>query len=316
MKLIGLFTSDAAVVVNVFFLLTFPLVGLAAYLVLRRLTVTPFVAIACSILYTLMPYHFYRGEMHLVLSAYYVVPLGAYLVLAVLGDRPLWGRWRLTLTTLALCAVIAFASAGYYYAAFTVILVAAVAVIRAVVDPQQAAAQGGRAGGGGDPRPVARDSRAVRRLLGEARHQRRGNSSVAVRVGALRAQAHAARVASRPAPDRLARGLEAGLRKLVSGDRGDAQHAARGGCDAGVALAACGLALAAGVPGEASRPACSTARPRSRLCWRSSLRGPGGSRSGSPESGRRFAPGIGYRSSSGSSPCSPWGSCSTALSER
>jgi phosphoglycerol transferase len=133
MKFIGLFTSDAAVVVNVFFLLTFPLVGLAAYLVLRRLGVSAPVSIVCSILYTLMPYHFFRGELHLLLSAYYVVPLGAYLVLAVLGGRPLWGRWRLTLGTLALCAVIAFASAGYYYAAFTVILVAAVAVIRAVV---------------------------------------------------------------------------------------------------------------------------------------------------------------------------------------
>ena len=58
MKAIGLFTSDAAVVVNVFYLLTFPLVGLAAYLVLRRLTVSPAVAIACSILYTVLPYHF------------------------------------------------------------------------------------------------------------------------------------------------------------------------------------------------------------------------------------------------------------------
>ena len=58
MKSIGLFTSDAAVVVNVFFLLTFPLVGLAAYLVLRRLTVSVPVSIVCSILYTLMPYHF------------------------------------------------------------------------------------------------------------------------------------------------------------------------------------------------------------------------------------------------------------------
>ena len=92
--MIGLFSSDAAVVVNVFFLLTFPLVGLAAYLVLRRLTLSRPVAIVCSILYTLLPYHFARGEVHLLLSAYYVVPLGAYLVLAVLGDRPLFGDWR------------------------------------------------------------------------------------------------------------------------------------------------------------------------------------------------------------------------------
>ena len=133
MKLVGLVTSDAAAVVNVFFLLTFPLVGLAAYLVLRRLTVSPAVAIACSILYTLLPYHFVRGEEHLLLSAYYVVPLGAYLVLAVAADRPLWARWRLTIGTLALCALIALASGGYYYAAFTALLVAAVALIRGIV---------------------------------------------------------------------------------------------------------------------------------------------------------------------------------------
>ena len=54
-KLIGLFSSDAAVVVNVFFLLTFPLVGLVAYLVFRRLTLSVPVAIVCSILYTTAP---------------------------------------------------------------------------------------------------------------------------------------------------------------------------------------------------------------------------------------------------------------------
>jgi hypothetical protein len=133
MKAIALFTSDAAVVVNVFYLLTFPLVGLAAYLVLRRFAVSPASAIACSILYTVLPYHFWRQEGHLLLSAYYVVPLGAYLVLAVAGDRPLWARWRLTLGTLGLCAVIGFASGGYYYAAFTMILVGAVALIRGAV---------------------------------------------------------------------------------------------------------------------------------------------------------------------------------------
>ena len=130
-KFIGLFTSDSAVVINVFFLLTFPLVGLAAYLVLRRLTLSPTVAIVCSILYALLPYHFLRGEGHLLLSAYYAVPLGAWLVLSVLADRPLFGTRRAALVTVALCVVIAFASASYYYSAFTVVLVASAAVLRA-----------------------------------------------------------------------------------------------------------------------------------------------------------------------------------------
>jgi len=145
LKLLGLFTSDAAVVINLFFLLTFPLVGLAAYLVLRRLTISVPVAIVCSCLYALLPYHFVRGEGHLLLSAYYVVPLGAYLVLAVLGDRPLFARrdaggWgplafasRRTLLTLGLCVVITLASATFYYSSFTVVLVAVAALLRAVV---------------------------------------------------------------------------------------------------------------------------------------------------------------------------------------
>ena len=129
-KFLGLFSSDSAVVMNVFFLLTFPAVGLAAYLVLRRLMLSVPVAIACSILYALLPYHFTRGEGHLLLSAYYAVPLGAYLVLSVLVDRALFAGRRVALGTFALCAVIAFASASYYYSAFTVVLVAAAAVLR------------------------------------------------------------------------------------------------------------------------------------------------------------------------------------------
>ena len=145
MKLIGVFTSDAAVVMNLFFLLTFPLVGLTAYLVFRRFAISQPVAIVCAVLFALLPFHFYRGEDHLLLSAYYAVPLGAYLVLSVLGDRPLFerrasgGRWplsygtRRTLATLGLCLVIGLASATFYFSSFTVVLVVSAALLRAVV---------------------------------------------------------------------------------------------------------------------------------------------------------------------------------------
>jgi hypothetical protein len=131
-KFLGLFTSDSAVVLNLFFLLTFPAAGLSAYLVLRRLDLSRAASIACSVLFTVLPYHFTRGEGHLLLAAYYAVPLGAFLVLAVLGQRPLFATRRMTLITLALCAVIAFASGGYYYSAFTIVLVAVAGVLRAV----------------------------------------------------------------------------------------------------------------------------------------------------------------------------------------
>ena len=52
-----------------------------------------------AVLYTLTPYHFMRGEVHLFLAAYYVVPIGAYLALSVLDGRASdragdWRGWR------------------------------------------------------------------------------------------------------------------------------------------------------------------------------------------------------------------------------
>jgi phosphoglycerol transferase len=136
-KGLGFFTHDFAVVLNLYFLLTFPLVALAAYVVLRRLGASIAVATVCAVLYALLPYHFARRELHLFLSGYYAVPLGAYLVLATFSGTPLFTRrpegarprWasRRTLLTLAACAVLG--SASVYYAGFTGVLLLAAGVV-------------------------------------------------------------------------------------------------------------------------------------------------------------------------------------------
>ncbi|MBA3412824.1 MAG: hypothetical protein H0T09_03965 [Actinobacteria bacterium] len=138
-KILGLFSTDhPAVVLNVFFLLTFPLVALSAFLVLRRLRVSRETALVISVLYSLLPYHFLRGEAHLFLSAYYSVPVACLLVLAVYGDERLFARRpgvrglaalasRRTLATLTLCVLVG--SAGVYYAVFALVLLASGAVL-------------------------------------------------------------------------------------------------------------------------------------------------------------------------------------------
>ena len=119
----GLFTDDPAVVMNVFFLLTFPVTAVVAYLVLRRLAISREVALVIAVLYALLPYHFMRGETHLFLAAYYAVPLGVYLVLSVLDGK------GFTLGVGALAAVVALASGSFYYSAFTVVLVVVAAAL-------------------------------------------------------------------------------------------------------------------------------------------------------------------------------------------
>jgi hypothetical protein len=144
-KLLGVFSSDWATVMNVYFLLTFPLVAVAAYLCFRRLGATAAPSVVCATLFALLPYHFARGEHHLFYSGYFAVPIGAYLALSVFAGKPLfarrddrWGRTRLgyashrSLLTVGLCAVVATASGAGYYALFTMLLVAAGMVVSLV----------------------------------------------------------------------------------------------------------------------------------------------------------------------------------------
>jgi hypothetical protein len=140
-KALGLVSSDWALVMNLFYLLTFPLVALSAYVVMRQLGASPPASTVCSTLFALVPYHLWQGEFHLVLSAYYAVPLGGYLVIATYRGDQLFARsagrrgiraWasRRSLMTLAACCVIG--SANLYYATFTVVLLLFAAAVLAI----------------------------------------------------------------------------------------------------------------------------------------------------------------------------------------
>jgi hypothetical protein len=144
-RVLGLGHGDPAVVMNLFFLLTFPLTALTAFVVLRRLPASRGVSLVIAVLFALLPYHFMRGEAHLFLSAYYCVPLGAYLAIAVFRGDGLFGTRRQMLVTSVMCAVVATASGSGYYAVFTVLLVAAAAVLRFVVRRERNALVAGAA---------------------------------------------------------------------------------------------------------------------------------------------------------------------------
>lgn len=141
-KLLGLFSSNPGTVYNVYFLLSFPLAALAAFLVLRWLRISRWTAVALAVIYALAPYHFRHQTF---LFAYYTVPLAAYLVLAVYAGAPLFERRvsRRTLFTLGLCVAVALS--GIYYAAFTVILVLAAGAIAFVASRRRSSLVAGAA---------------------------------------------------------------------------------------------------------------------------------------------------------------------------
>ncbi len=121
MHVIGLLSSDPAFVANVFFLVTFPLTAVTSFWVFERLGLSRATAIVCAVLYALAPYHFFRGEIHLFLQAYYGLPFGIYLALVVAAGEPL--RARHGRAVLAFMCVMA-AATDVYFAAFTLILLA------------------------------------------------------------------------------------------------------------------------------------------------------------------------------------------------
>ena len=124
----ALVSGDHVVALNAYYLATFFLATASALFSLRRLGVARGPAVVCGLLYAFLHYHFFRGEAHLFLASYFLVPLAAMVCVWLYRDGELLfrerdGRVRLDLGSgraigaLATCAVLG--SGGIYYAAFT-----------------------------------------------------------------------------------------------------------------------------------------------------------------------------------------------------
>lgn len=113
--LLSIFTHNAMLVLNLIYLLTFPLIALASFYVLRQFDLSPGPAMFCSVLYAFLPYHFMRNETHFLLSAYFVVPLAVLVVLWVTAGE-LAPRTKKFLIAIVICVLLG--SSGIYYPFF------------------------------------------------------------------------------------------------------------------------------------------------------------------------------------------------------
>ena len=119
-RLIGIFTSDAGLVTNLTFLITFPLLAASTFLSLRWLGINAPFSLTGSLLYTFMPYHMIKGVGHLFLSNYVLLPPAlALAVLVARGDAPRRSMWIVAL----LCGPLLGLN-GVYYPAFAMIMLA------------------------------------------------------------------------------------------------------------------------------------------------------------------------------------------------
>jgi phosphoglycerol transferase len=133
---LSLFTSDFAVLLNLFVWLTYPLIAVAALWSMRRLGFSRVPAFVFAVLYACIPFHQSRVTGHQSLSAYFVVPLAITVIAVVVLDlgkdaKPRSPRRYLGLPIWAWLVVLLIGTCGIYYAYFSVVLAFIAGVVAA-----------------------------------------------------------------------------------------------------------------------------------------------------------------------------------------
>ncbi|MEQ8220728.1 MAG: hypothetical protein ABRQ37_00390 [Candidatus Eremiobacterota bacterium] len=87
-KIFSFFSKSSAVIMNFYYLISFLFITITSLYVLLRFNISAPVAVIISLLFTFLPYHFFRGEAHIFLGAYYMIPL-TVMVMLDLSREPL-----------------------------------------------------------------------------------------------------------------------------------------------------------------------------------------------------------------------------------
>jgi phosphoglycerol transferase len=125
LKILAITTRNPVAAVTLFYLLSFPLCAVSALWVLGRIGISKCTAAVAAALYTLLPYHFYRGQSHLFLDNYALVPL-TVLIAFELATGVTFDGSPSAVKRRYIAALIVFAAVctGVYYGLFGAFLIA------------------------------------------------------------------------------------------------------------------------------------------------------------------------------------------------
>jgi phosphoglycerol transferase len=139
LKALGFIRPEYAWVLNVFFLLTFPLTTITSLFAFLQFRLSYFSALVWSLVYTFIPFHFIRGEGHLFVTTYYLVPLAITVALWIATgslhtetDHPSGTtRKRRLILSVVFCLLISSVGIGYYafFSCFFILLAGVIAAI-------------------------------------------------------------------------------------------------------------------------------------------------------------------------------------------
>jgi len=126
-KLISLFTGDYAATMNLFLIITYPLTSLIAFYALMKLDLSRTASFAGAVLYAFIPYHYLKGQTHIFLATYFMLPLALLVIMRIYSGALNFfnagagasqtGRKSTRISALVIAALISLT--GIYYSFFT-----------------------------------------------------------------------------------------------------------------------------------------------------------------------------------------------------
>ena len=122
-RTLAFFSHNVFEIVDALYVIGVLLIFAFAFLALRQLGVSAWVASAVSVAYVASPYLANRSFGHDYLALYYSVPLGATLPLLMLACDTKRGFWKLFTGVFGLLAIAVSVTSGLYYAFFTALLI-------------------------------------------------------------------------------------------------------------------------------------------------------------------------------------------------
>lgn len=137
----GLLTHNWVLSMNLYYLFGFVASALTSLWLFRRLRISRLISVVLALLFAIAPYHFVRGESHLFLGSYYIVPLSIGIVIMAIRGEALWTRnapgtrwyrWFGSRAAGTLLILVLTATAETYYAVFFLILLAFAGVVRLI----------------------------------------------------------------------------------------------------------------------------------------------------------------------------------------
>lgn len=127
-RILSIFTNRFGIIINFIFLLSIVLVAWTCAYSLIKCDVNRWIAFGLSLMYTNLPYHYYRGTQHLNLSCYFLVPIVCMVILKIFKDEEFSRKSYIMISVLFFL----LGMSDLYYTYFSLLIMVCVVIIKLI----------------------------------------------------------------------------------------------------------------------------------------------------------------------------------------